>query len=119
MDSYFEVSKARVRPVARVQMSVLSPEEIVSIVGHCTVEKRVSHGREAAAKSPIGNVHDRSADPRHHTVRIMMPPMRMTSSRSHFLTNFLPIVNHRAAPHVRDAGDHRGPTAHPGGYLQA
>ncbi len=30
MDAYFEVSKARVRPVARVQMSVLSPEEIVS-----------------------------------------------------------------------------------------
>lgn len=30
MDAYFEVSKARIRPVARVQMSVLSPEEIVS-----------------------------------------------------------------------------------------
>jgi len=32
MDSYFEHSKARVRPVARVQMSVLSPEEIVSVL---------------------------------------------------------------------------------------
>ena len=31
MDAYFEVSKARIRPVARVQMSVLSPEEIVSV----------------------------------------------------------------------------------------
>jgi hypothetical protein len=30
MDAYFEASTARVRPVARVQMSVLSPEEIVS-----------------------------------------------------------------------------------------
>lgn len=35
MDAYFEVSKARIRPVARVQMSVLSPEEIVS--GGCCV----------------------------------------------------------------------------------
>lgn len=32
MDSYFEHSKARVRPVVRVQMSVLSPEEIVSVL---------------------------------------------------------------------------------------
>jgi hypothetical protein len=42
MDAYFEVSKARIRPVARVQMSVLSPEEIVShtvCVGACSADK--------------------------------------------------------------------------------
>lgn len=30
MDQYFEVSRARIRQVKRVQFSVLSPEELVS-----------------------------------------------------------------------------------------